>query len=76
MVLTIDNSAAHLAASLGVPTWLLLPFAPNWRWLLETDRSPWYPTMRVFRQASPGDWLPLIERVRAELSAWIKAPLP
>jgi tetratricopeptide (TPR) repeat protein len=55
-VITIDNSAAHLAAALGLPTWLLLPFASDWRWLQARTDSPWYPTMRIFRQPKPGDW--------------------
>ena len=70
LVITIDNSTAHLAAALGIPTWLLLPFVPNWRWLLATDRSPWYPSLRIFRQAKPGDWSrPLLE-IRAALLSW------
>jgi tetratricopeptide (TPR) repeat protein len=71
LVITIDNSTAHLAAALGIPTWLMLPLAPNWRWLLGTDRSPWYPTMRVFRQPGLGDWVSVIEQVRAALRTWI-----
>jgi len=69
-VITIDNSTAHLASALGVPTWLLLPFAPDWRWLLKTDRSPWYPTMRIFRQASPGDWVSPLAQLQAALVSW------
>ena len=63
LVIAIDNSAAHLAAALGVPTWLLLPFAPDWRWMLETDSSPWYPTMRIFRQSQRGDWAAVVREV-------------
>ena len=63
LVITIDNSTAHLAAALGVPTWLLLPFAPDWRWLCAGDRSPWYPTMRLFRQPALGDWPSLLQQV-------------
>jgi Tfp pilus assembly protein PilF len=56
LVITIDNSTAHLAGALGVPTWLLLPSSPDWRWLAEGERSLWYPSMRLFRQAKAGEW--------------------
>jgi tetratricopeptide (TPR) repeat protein len=67
MVLTIDNSTAHLAAALGVPVWLLLPFAADWRWLQVRESSPWYPTMRLFRQPKPGDWQSVVLRVQRAL---------
>ena len=67
LVITIDNSTAHLAAALGVPTWLLLPSAPDWRWQLSGDRSPWYPTMRLFRQKEPGDWESVLREVEIAL---------
>jgi tetratricopeptide (TPR) repeat protein len=67
LVLTVDTAVAHLAGALAKPTWLLLPFAPDWRWLLDREDSPWYPTMRIFRQKRPGDWQEVIERVRREL---------
>ncbi len=69
LVVTIDNSTAHLAAALGTPTWTLLPFAPDWRWLLGRKDSPWYPAIRLFRQPGPGDWQSVIEQVRAALAA-------
>jgi Tfp pilus assembly protein PilF len=69
LVVTIDNSTAHLAAALGRPTWLLLPSAPDWRWLLGTDRSPWYPSMRIFRQPKLGDWGAVVREVRAALES-------
>lgn len=65
MVITIDNSTAHLAAALGVPTWVLLPFAPDWRWLHAREDSPWYPTMRLFRQPRIGDWQSVIQKVQS-----------
>ena len=52
LVITVDTSVAHLAGALGRPTWVLLPFAPDYRWLLDRDDSPWYPTLRLFRQSS------------------------
>ena len=56
LVITVDTSIAHLSGALGQPTWVLLPFAPDWRWLLERSDSPWYPTARLFRQPRPRDW--------------------
>jgi hypothetical protein len=55
-VLTIDNSTAHLAGALGIPVWLMLPFAADWRWLKDRSDSPWYSTIQIFRQPAPGDW--------------------
>jgi hypothetical protein len=68
LILTIDTAAAHLAGALGCPTWTMLPWACDWRWLTDRDDSPWYPTMRLFRQPSRGDWPSVIARVREELS--------
>ena len=67
LVITIDNSTAHLAGALGVPVWLLVPFAPDWRWMQGREDSPWYPTMRLFRQPRIGDWGSVVERVCGEL---------
>jgi hypothetical protein len=64
LVITIDNSTAHLAGALGVPVWLLLPFAADWRWFRERGNSPWYPSMRIFRQQTLGDWTPVVESLR------------
>jgi len=69
LVITVDTSVAHLAGALARPTWLLLSHAPDWRWLLEREDSPWYPTARLFRQSRAGDWPGVVERVRAELAA-------
>jgi len=56
LVISVDTAMAHLAGALGRPVWTLLPFAPDWRWMLHRDDSPWYPTMRLFRQGRPKDW--------------------
>jgi tetratricopeptide (TPR) repeat protein len=67
LIISVDTSVAHLAGALGLPTWVLLPFAPDWRWMLDRNDSPWYPTMRLFRQQRRGDWLPVLEKVREAL---------
>jgi tetratricopeptide (TPR) repeat protein len=69
LVITIDNSTAHLAGALGVPVWVLLPFAPDWRWMLDREDSPWYPTMRLFRQPRPSDWRSVVEKVSSGLAS-------
>ena len=63
LVITADTAAAHLAGAMGKPVWMLIPYAPDWRWLLERDDSPWYPTMRLFRQKKAADWGDVVERV-------------
>jgi tetratricopeptide (TPR) repeat protein len=60
LVISVDTSVAHLAAVLAAPTWIPLPFSPDWRWLLDREDSPWYPCMRLFRQPAPGDWTPVL----------------
>ncbi|MBD2038955.1 tetratricopeptide repeat protein [Leptolyngbya sp. FACHB-321] len=72
LVITIDTAVAHLAGALGKPVWLLLSFAPDWRWLLERDDSPWYPTMRLFRQRQRGSWQGVFEQVTATLEQWVE----
>jgi ADP-heptose:LPS heptosyltransferase len=63
LVVSVDTAAAHLAGALGRPTWVLLSFAPDWRWLWTGDSSPWYPEARLFRQEQNEHWQPLIRRV-------------
>ena len=67
LVISVDTSVVHLSAALGRPTWILLPFWPDWRWLLDRADSPWYPTARLFRQSTPGDWDGVVARVTEEL---------
>ena len=67
LVISVDTAVCHLAGALGVPVWTLIPFAPDWRWLLDRVDSPWYPTMRLFRQKSIGDWHSVIQQVRSAL---------
>ncbi|MCH8923820.1 MAG: hypothetical protein IIA67_11825 [Planctomycetes bacterium] len=68
LVITSDSVLAHLAAALAVPVWLALAKTAAWRWLLDREDSPWYPTMRLFRQESPGDWAGVFDRMATELA--------
>jgi len=68
LVISVDTSIAHLAAALGKPTWVLLSTAPDWRWMLNRADSPWYDSVRLFRQTTPRDWTDVVQEVRTELS--------
>jgi tetratricopeptide (TPR) repeat protein len=68
LVIAVDTGIVHLAGAMGKPVWTLVPKRPDWRWMLEREDSPWYPTMRLFRQLAPGDWGGVMERVRAALT--------
>jgi tetratricopeptide (TPR) repeat protein len=72
LVITSDTSMAHLAGAMGRPVWIMLGFAPDWRFAHDREHSTWYPSARLFRQSAPGDWTGVIERVRLELSALAK----
>ena len=68
LLISVDTSVAHLAGALARPVWTLLPYLPDWRWMLARHDSPWYPTMRLFRQRKPGDWNSVFVQVKAALS--------
>jgi ADP-heptose:LPS heptosyltransferase len=68
LVISVDTSVAHLAGAMGRPVWVLLPFNNDWRWMTERQDSPWYPTMRLFRQERGGDWTDPIDRIVEALS--------
>ena len=76
LVLSIDNSTVHLAGALDVPVWTLLPYSPDWRWMLDRDDTPWYPSMRLFRQPSPGHWRPVFDEVSGELQRFVAGGTP
>jgi tetratricopeptide (TPR) repeat protein len=69
LVVTVDTAVAHLAGALGRPVWTMLPILPDWRWLLRREDTPWYPTMRLFRQARAGEWEEVIARVVEDVAA-------
>ena len=73
LVISVDTAVAHLAGAMGRPLWMLLPFAPDWRWTLDGETSPWYPTARLFRQTAIGDWDGVIERLGVELKRFVSS---
>ena len=74
LLISVDTSVAHLAAALGKEVWILLPFSPDWRWLLARDDSPWYPTAKLYRQERSGDWQTVAMKVAADLISKLKLP--
>jgi hypothetical protein len=73
LVISVDTSVAHLAGALGASVWILLPYLPDYRWLLDRDDSPWYPTARLYRQTASRDYADVLGRVRADLNQQIAA---
>ncbi len=67
LVISVDTAVAHLTGAMGKPVWLILPFSPDWRWLLNRTDSPWYPTMRIYRQKKKGDWDSVFNRIGRDL---------
>jgi len=68
VIITVDTSIAHLSGALGVPTWVMLPFSPDWRWLLHRDDSVWYDSVTLFRQHRVGDWSAVLSAIAQQLS--------
>ena len=73
LVISVDTAIAHLAGALGVKVWMMLPKVPDWRWLLDRDDTPWYPTMRLFRQSRAGDWSRVVARLKDELAIQLRS---
>jgi hypothetical protein len=74
LIISIDTGVVHLAGALAAPVWVALPFMPDWRWLLNREDSPWYPTIRLFRQKKPGDWPEVFQRMAKELGQLVSTP--
>ena len=71
LVITVDTSVAHLAGALGKPVWILNRFNGDWRWLIDREDSPWYPTAKIYNQKAPGDWDEVVQRVKVDLQALV-----
>jgi hypothetical protein len=67
LIISVDTSVAHLAGAMGKPVWVLIPYVPDWRWMLDREDSPWYPTMRLFRQQKRGDWGDVFHQIACKL---------
>jgi SAM-dependent methyltransferase len=74
LLITVDTAFCHLAGAIGAPAWLMLPTAPDWRWSLQEDRTPWYPSVRIFRQPSPGDWAGMLAQLSQALRQALDQP--
>ncbi|WBL80223.1 tetratricopeptide repeat protein [Bradyrhizobium xenonodulans] len=73
LVISVDTSVVHLTGALGIPVWTMVPFSPDWRWMLNRDDSPWYQSMRLFRQSTRGDWAGVVDSVRRELDGQVSS---
>jgi len=71
LVISVDSAVAHLAGALGRPAWIMLKLGADWRWLSARGDTPWYPTLRLFRQPTLGDWQPVVEALCAALPRWL-----
>ena len=72
LVITVDTAVAHLAGAMGKRVWVLLPFSPDWRWLLEREDTPWYPSMKLYRQERPGAWESVFQRLAEDLNFLVR----
>jgi tetratricopeptide (TPR) repeat protein len=75
LVICVDTSIAHLAGAMGKPVWVMIPHRPDFRWMLDREDTPWYPTMRLFRQQTPGNWREVVERIGEALDSAVHTPL-
>jgi hypothetical protein len=73
LVITVDTVVAHVAGAIDKPAWVMLPFSPDWRWMVDRTDSPWYPSLRLYRQHGPSDWDGVVARVAADLRACVAA---
>ena len=74
LVISVDTSVAHLAGAMGKPTWVLLPYAPDWRWLLGRDDSPWYDSVTLYRQQADWSWDAVLDRMTVDLHRRFDSP--
>jgi hypothetical protein len=74
LLISVDTAAVHLAGAMGKPVWILSRFDGCWRWQIDRDDSPWYPTAKLFRQSSPGDWGTVVDLVAEALRQWRDQP--
>ncbi|MCK5640178.1 MAG: hypothetical protein KAJ19_05255, partial [Gammaproteobacteria bacterium] len=72
LIITVDTAVAHLAGAMGKPVWVLLPYAPDWRWGLENKNTPWYPSMQLYRQHTVTEWTDIVEEISEDLRSLLK----
>jgi hypothetical protein len=71
LIISVDTAVVHLAGAMGKSVWVMLPFVPDWRWLMEREDSPWYPTMRLYRQSAISDWQSVVTQVAGDLGKFV-----